>query len=209
MDLHFYLLDKKNRPVGTEAFIPIDANGYSTEQGVGGGITNSFSSPTITNCIFIGNSAEDGGAICNLRSLPAVTKCIFSGNSAGDLGGAMNNWYSNPTVTNCTFSGNSANNCGGMANVHTSSPAVTNCIFWNNSGSQIYNSVDADPIVIYSNVQGGYIGTGNIEDDPMFVDPDGSDNLTGNSDDDLHLQIGSASIDSGDPSSDFSDEPDP
>ena len=101
----------------------------------GGGIYNwYFSDPTVTNCTFIGNSAVAGGGMYNYYSFPTVTNCIFSGNSA-DYGGAMfNALNSSPTVTNCTFIGNTANNDGGgMYNEHRSSPAIINCTFSNNS----------------------------------------------------------------------------
>ncbi|HEX9973444.1 MAG TPA: T9SS type A sorting domain-containing protein, partial [bacterium] len=46
--------------------------------------------------------------------------------------------------------------------------------------------------VQYSVVQGGHIGVGNIDTDPMFVNPDNSD---------FRLQPGSPCIDAGDPTS--------
>lgn len=99
----------------------------------GGGMLNSNSSPTVTNCIFYNNSAWDGGGgMFNDQSSPIVTNCIFSSNSAG-WGGGMFNGTSPPMVTDCTFSGNSAvNGGGGMYNYDHSSPTVTNCIFSGN-----------------------------------------------------------------------------
>lgn len=95
-----------------------------------------------------------------------------------------------PALTNCTFSGNSATTYGGgMANLG-SSPMLTNCILWDNSapeGGEIYNDGTSTPTVTYCDVQGGYIGGGNIDSDPLFVDADGSDNIVGTPDDDLHL----------------------
>ena len=44
---------------------------------------------------------------------------------------------------------------------------ITNCIIWGNTSTEIYNS--ASPT--YSCVQGGSGGTGNIANDPRFVDP--------------------------------------
>jgi hypothetical protein len=46
-------------------------------------------------------------------------------------------------------------------------------------------------------VQGGWPGTGNIQDDPCFVDADGSDNVMGTEDDNLRLSPGSPCIDEG------------
>jgi hypothetical protein len=75
---------------------------------------------------------------------------------------------SSPTVTNCTFSGNSASTGGnGMSNGE-SSPTVTNCILWD-SGDEIAG--DTLTTVTYCDIQGGYSGEGNIDANPLFVDP--------------------------------------
>ncbi len=191
----------------------------------GGGMYNSDSSPLVTNCMFIENSAGyyDGGGIYNSYSDPTVTNCTFSGNSAtGDWseGGGMNNYYSSPTVTNCTFSGNEASygggmnndsailtvtNCtfignsadwGGGMNNYYSSPTVTNCILWDDLGGEIYN-YGSSPIVTYSDVEGGYTGEGNINEDPLFRDPENGDfHLMADSCGDVY---NSPCIDAGDP----------
>ncbi|MBM3239033.1 T9SS type A sorting domain-containing protein [Candidatus Poribacteria bacterium] len=72
-----------------------------------------------------------------------------------------------------------------------SSLTVTNCILWEDSGVEIYN-YESTPTVTYCDVQGGYTGTGNINADPLFVDPSSGD---------YHLQPGSPCIDAGDPNS--------
>src|SRR5438552_2786308 len=80
-------------------------HGKSSVGGNGGGMYNDHSSPTVTNCMFTGNSGYSGGGMYNDHSSPTVTNCTFSGNS-GD-GGGMLNASGSPTVINCTFSGNS------------------------------------------------------------------------------------------------------
>ena len=84
-----------------------------------------------------------GGGMLNYDSFPTVTNCIFTGNSADFGGGGMYNYISSPTVTNCIFTGNTANFGGGMYNYDSSSPTVTNCILWGDtattSGKEIYN----------------------------------------------------------------------
>ncbi len=79
-------------------------NGNATN---GGGMFNSGSSPLVTNCSFIGNSANLGGGMYNVSSSsPTVTNCSFSGNSAGSGGGMSNQFGGNPTVTNTGFCDN-------------------------------------------------------------------------------------------------------
>jgi hypothetical protein len=92
----------------------------------GGGMFNWVSSPTVTNCIFTGNSADSGGGMYNTGSSPAVTDCKFTGYLTSGNGGVMFNVQSIPTVTNCTFSGNEAGNYGGGMFNDSSSPTVTN-----------------------------------------------------------------------------------
>ena len=67
----------------------------------GGGMANKSSSPTVSNCIFSGNTSLAGGGMANDASSPAVSNCTFSGNSASSQGGGMfNNNNSSPTVSN-------------------------------------------------------------------------------------------------------------
>ena len=170
----------------------------------GGGMHNYFySSPTLVNVTFSGNSADYGGGMFNDTSSAALSNVTFSGNSADFGGGMANYWNSSPTLTNVTFSGNSAAlRGGGMAHQWNSNPTVTNCILWGNTapnGPQIYNDFISIPKISYSDIQqGGYSGTGNIEADPEFVDPDGADDIVGTLDDDLRLQPTSPAIDAGD-----------
>jgi hypothetical protein len=168
-------------------------SGNSADQsgGGGGGMCN-LSSPTVTNCNFSGNSAFAGGGMCNLSS-PAVTNCIFTGNSA-NKGGGMYNFVSNPTVTNCTFSGNTASsNGGGMCNVLGGSLTVTNCILWDNTPDEIIDWLST-ATVTFSDVQGGYTGTGNINAAPCFVNANSPDPNLWN----LRLKPESPCIDVGD-----------
>ena len=158
----------------------------------GGGMYNSENSnPEVTNCTFNGNTALEGGGMSNLESSPTVTNCTLSGNTAS-VGGGMYNLESSATVTNCTFSGNTASYVGGMSN-YASNPTVTNCIIWGNTpiDGQI---IDGNPTVNYSNVQGTYPGIGNINDDPCFVDAQNPDPNLWN----LRLKPDSPCIDAGD-----------
>ncbi len=157
----------------------------------GGGMYNESASPTVTDCTFSENwVGQAGGGMYNESASPTVTNCTFSGNVSYHWGGGMFNLEgSNPTVTNCTFSGNSADiGGGGMFNA-TSNPTVTNCILWNNSYVQIEDGFEASTTVRYSDVQYGWPGEGNIDADPLFVDPDNED---------YHLLPGTPCIDAGD-----------
>jgi len=165
-----------------------NANGAYPDNSGGGMRNSNQSSPTIINCTFSGNSASYGGGMSNLQSSPTVTNCTFILNSAINSGGGMINYnQSSPTIINCTFSGNSASYGGGMYNDFYSSPTVTNCILWNDTPDDIYNIVST-PTVTYSDVKGGYSGTGNINADPCFIDANAGD---------LRLKPNSPCIDAG------------
>lgn len=140
----------------------------------GGGMYNNSGSPTIANCMFNENLSNNGGGIYNnADSSPKVINCTFSGNSASSYGGGMyNDNGSNPVVTNCTFSENSADSNGGGIHNSDSNPTLTNCILWANTAPdapQISNMGTSSPIVTYSDVQGGWSGTGNINANPSFI----------------------------------------
>ncbi|MCH8824301.1 MAG: hypothetical protein IH984_12450 [Planctomycetes bacterium] len=168
----------------------------------GGGMANySFSDPIMTNCTFRGNvAAEEGGGIFNqFVSNPIVTNCTFSGNFAS-FGGGMGNISSSPNVTNCTFEGNLAviDNGGAMYNSFSAFPTVNNSIFWFNTGGEIVDHDTAVTVVRFSNVSGGFVGEGNVDADPMFVDADGPDDIPGTDDDNLRLLPGSPCTDAAD-----------
>ena len=179
--------------------------------GYGGGISCWRSSPTITNCTISGNTAEyDGGGIecgdssptitknlitknsaiygagifCSISSAPVITNNLIAGNSA-DYGAGISCDNSFPVIINNTITKNFATSGGGIWSLD-SSPTVLNTILWGDKPEEIVGSA----IITYSDVQGGWPGEGNIDADPLFVDPDN---------DDYHLQPGSPCIDAGTP----------
>jgi hypothetical protein len=92
---------------------------------------------------------------------------------------------------------------------------MTNCILWADLaawGAEIALRISVELTISFSDVQGGeaqvYVGggaqliwgAGNIDADPLFVDPDGPDDDPNTwEDNDLHLSGGSPCIDAGDP----------
>jgi predicted outer membrane repeat protein len=139
----------------------------------GGGISNSTSSsPTLNNCAFHDNSAgnQGGGMRNDNYSSPVLANCLFEGNQAVS-GGGIYNHYSWLTLTNCTFTGNIATDTGGgLFNNYNSTPSLSNTILWGDTPNEIYNTFYSFSSVTYSDVQGGYLGEGNIMVDPRFVD---------------------------------------
>ncbi|MBM3324267.1 MAG: right-handed parallel beta-helix repeat-containing protein, partial [Calditrichaeota bacterium] len=174
----------------------------NSANGGGGVCCWSNSSPSFTNCTVSGNSASTGGGVfCSENCSPTFRNCILSDNHATGSGGGVGCLSnSSPTFTNCTLSGNSAyNDGGGVVCYIQASPSFVNCILWVNTPEQIFLNDGGSVQVSYSDVQGGWSGTGNINADPLFVSgPDGpyylSQIIAGQG-------VQSPCVDTGDPSS--------
>lgn len=125
-----------------------------------------------------------GGAINFATDANSVVeRCVFYGNSSWpNPGGAIYLWDDHSQVINCTIVNNSSS---AILSINGSTTTFLNCIFWYNFMGEVYRAA-------YCDVQGGATGTGNINADPLFVNPTGND---------YHLMPGSPCIDAGDPAS--------
>lgn len=113
-----------------------NANGPAQPNIYGGGMYISQASPTIIDCVFTGNSAEDmGGGMYVYESSPTITGCEFINNTSQDRGGAIfvRNLPSHPTLNGCTFTGNSAVNFGGAYYMADCLADFTDCDFSGNT----------------------------------------------------------------------------
>jgi hypothetical protein len=191
-------------------------------RGNGGGITCFSSNPLLTNCKFIGNWAYDkGGGMRNYRSSPTLINCTFAGNSAS-IGGGIANWIScRPTLVNCTFTSNSSTNgnavsCDSMMGTYPNVLEVTNCILYD-GGNEIWKNDGSTITVSYSNIEGGWPGTGNIKSEPFFADATNGDfhlkskagRWEPNSQSWVQDAVTSPCIDAGNPGCPLGDEPAP
>ena len=185
---------------GTGTYIHDFSGGVDIELDLGGGVYCADASPTIKNCIITGNSVmvwggpylleydrAFGGGICCENASPTVVNCMITENTAdgwmGYGGGIYCDEQSAPTITHCTFSGNYCWSGAGASIVASSNTTITNCILWED-----YYPIVGSAWVRYSDVKGGRPGTGNIDADPLFVDPENGD---------YHLTAGSPCIDAG------------
>jgi hypothetical protein len=181
--------------------------------GDGGGLYLSNSGSLLSGNTIINNLASDGGGVLCVNSNLDLRNNIFSNNSASlginNIGGGINCRISSLTVVNNTFYGNFADDYGGGISCDgASNLTVSNSILWANSssnGPQIY-SFGGSVIVSYSDIEGGWSGDGNIDEDPLFGDPLNNDlNLTWATFPDPDTK--SPCIDTGNPDTEY-DDPD-
>ena len=136
----------------------------------GGGIMCNESSPTISNCTFLNNTASTGGGgIYCTKSSPTITDCLIDGNTSNDFGGGICcQTNSNPTITGCLILSNTAstNSGGGGIYCTNSNPTITNCTIESNSaasggGIDCYQS---NPTITGGNIEGNtaHAGGGGI-----------------------------------------------
>jgi len=144
----------------------------------------------IANCVISGNTAgvsshgggrmDFGGGLSSCHG--RIANCIIADNKVYGyrIGGGLHNCGGD--ITNNVITGN----VGTYAGLYSCGGSISNCIIWGNSGMEMAYCSEPN----YSCVEGGSSGTGNISDDPCFVDADSND---------YHLLSDSPCIDTGDP----------
>ena len=149
-----------------------DGNSQSGSLGTGGAAYVAGTSSTFMDCIFRNNSCTDqGGAIWHQSMPMEIHNCLFYNNTAAD-GGAIysrgNAIRPEAQITNSVIVDNSASNEGNAIYLYTDRDlSIANSVL-RNGGSEL--SSTGDFYVTYSNIEGGYTGSGNIDADPQFVD---------------------------------------
>lgn len=144
------------------------------DTGFGAGVYLSGSDVLLERCYIEGNyndgSSGYGGGFYIYNSLPVISSCVIAGNSAKYGAGVSGRFGGIPTLKNCTFYGNRDTEAGAAIYFFNAAGVTAeNCIVYGNSPAQIYSN--STITVQYSDVMGGYTGTGNIDADPLFVDP--------------------------------------
>jgi hypothetical protein len=157
----------------------------------GGGVYFHNSNPSLENVIISVNTANCGGGIYCWNSSPTLTNVTISGNNADFRGGGIYSYNSFPSLINVTISENNATNCGGgIHSYNGSSLTLLNCILWNDSPQEVnfHSAYSPNTITIsYSDIKNGEAGIvtnnngivnwleGNIDEDPLFTDPQNGD----------------------------------
>ena len=174
-------------------------NGFAVD--AGGGIRCYNSSPSLVNVTVSGNTADYGGGIFCYLSSASLVNVTVSWNTASMMGGGIHCASSSPSLMNVTVSGNSADRGGGIGSTNSSLKLVNTILWYNMPEEMLLGGFGGTTLTAaYSNIQGGWAGTGNIDADPLFADTLGGD---------YHLQEGSPCIDAGNPAPIYNDPEDP
>ena len=175
--------------------------GNTSGSGGGGVYCSSSASPTLTSCMISSNktSGQGGGVYCYSACSPLLINCGITRNAASSGAGVYCS-SSSLVLLNCTLGGNAASSSGGGVYYNTSAssnPKLYNCILWGDTPQELYPTSGPASLTC-CDVQGGYSGPGNINADPLFVDPDGPDNDPNTwQDNDYRLLSGSPCVDAG------------
>ncbi len=146
-----------------------------------------------------GYARVGGGLTANDHANVELTNNVIALNIAGEQGGGLVIWnQSTARMVNNTVAFNLANVNGGALNIFDSPVEIRNSILHSNVSGVGGQISGAAPNVTYSNVEGGWPGTGNLNVDPLFDEAAF-----------LHLGPGSPCIDAGDPTATENDPEDP
>lgn len=130
-----------------------------------------------SNLLHDNDAGDTGGAVACLHSDPVLVNNVMYANTAGVHGGGVSATNSSiPVVTNNTLHENQAGASGGGLFSHDSTVTLCNTILWNNASPSSPQIAGTGLTVSYCDIQDGFPGTGNINEDPLFADP-GSGNF--------------------------------
>jgi hypothetical protein len=151
---------------------------------VGGAVYSSNSNLVIDATVFNNNHAPaTAGALFQTDGNLQMTNSQFvanaitgtSGGSAVGLAGGVNAQLVNNTFSDNTIGGSTSGAV--LVSQSSASVAVTNSIFWNDTtystthpgSTYLQNTGSGSLAVTYSDVKGGFTGTGNVNSDPLFI----------------------------------------
>ncbi len=153
----------------------------------GGGVhIRGFADAHFLACSFITNIAREGAGLHVEPDLPTpptgdepeatLVNCLLAGNLSQEHGGGIVSGGPALRLTNCTVALNEAEITGGGVWIELgSSVTIHNSILWGNiRGDETPDQIleaDGEALVSYSDVQGDWSGTGNIDEDSEFVNP--------------------------------------
>ncbi len=153
-------------------------------EGVGGAPVVTVSADAGARCGLSGFVITKGrgdsvGAICCKSASPTLSNCLVVGNRCADSHGAVVLFQNSQAVLiNCTFADNWGGENGAGLVLENSSITMTDSILWENRPAEIRSGGDSDPSICYCCVRGWWADLGNTHSDPLlarrgyWADPD-------------------------------------
>jgi len=128
-------------------------------------------------CAHTTDNSKGGGMFIHNAKLQ-ICRNVFSGNICYGGGGAIfarhdpyTSGITDAKIINNTICRNEAPYGAGIEVSGAQAVVeVLNSIIWNNYGNEIDEWAGGQIFIYYSDIEGGVLGKGNINDDPMFVD---------------------------------------
>ena len=135
----------------------------------GGGIhITGNAAPTIYDVRISDNYAYRGGGIACIESNPVIERAVFCGDSAYRGAGVYISDAS-PMLRHITVTDNIVSNQGAVYATGLSYPVLINSILWNDLiSNEVYNRLPGEIVLLYTDIQDGWVGEGNIDIDPLF-----------------------------------------
>ena len=109
-----------------------------------------------------------GGIYCHGTS-PTITNCLIVGNRVTDPNGAALYLVdSNAVFVNCTIADNIGGEQGAGISLINSDIVLANSIVWGNAPRTLLLNADSDPVISYTDIA-DIPGVGNMDVDPLFA----------------------------------------
>jgi len=168
------LMGRQIQIMGIDPNAP-STTGYPVIDGGDRGAVVSFTRGEDPNCMLVGfiltggRGHPAGGVLCT-GSSPTIANCLIIGNRTSETEGAVVHCRnSQATLIHCTIADNDPGQRGTGLRLVDSNVTLLNSILWENGPSEITESGTSEPAISYTDVAGGWPGLGNIDTDPLFA----------------------------------------
>ena len=156
------------------ADLTVSGNTIRDNSGVGdgGGICSRGMNAVISNNVIRNNATNGRGGGVYISNFDTFELNEVSHNIASGTGGGVYLTSCSGQMNNNTIASNTGAAGGGLYHSWTGAPELVNCILWDNDPQQIDYGSGGNVYAIYSDIQDGWPGEGNIDADPLFCYPD-------------------------------------
>ncbi len=133
------------------------------------------------NCVIRGNFAGEGGTGSGVLAGAGalIEECLIYANANTDKqyggGGAVRSYDTSTKLVSCVVWGNVIYSYFGGASGVYGGATLENCVVWGNTSKHVPAPQMLGASATYTNIEGGFAGTGNISSSPLFLDAGGGD----------------------------------